>query len=336
MKKISIVTACYNEEENVEDVASRVHKVFDETLRNYDYEHIFIDNSSDDHTVEILREMAAADRRIKVIINSRNFGHIRSPYHGLIQADGDAVISIVADLQDPPEMIADFVKKWEEGFSIVIGIKKDSQESRFLFKTREIYYELLSRLSETEIYRGYTGFGLYDQKIIRILREIPDPYPFFRGLIAEIGFSVAKISYTQPARAAGVTKNNFFTLYDMGILGIINNSKLPLRLATLMGFVSAVGAFFAGFIYLLAKLFAWDFMQAGIAPILIGNFFLLGLMLFFIGLMGEYVGAIYTQVLARPRVFEMERINFDDAVDSGTAHEHLAEEVASTRQNSTS
>lgn len=316
--KISVVTACYNEKDNIEELVNRVSKIFAQTLARYEYEHIFIDNASNDGTVDTLRRLAAADNRIKVILNSRNFGHIRSPYHGLMQADGDAVISIVADLQDPPELIADFVKHWEDGFEMVIGIKSKSDENPLMFRIREAYYRFLAKISETEIYQGFTGFGLYDQKIIRILREIPDPYPFFRGLISEIGFKVARVSYTQPRRLSGKTKNDFFTLYDIGMLGIINNSRLPLRIATIIGFISATTSFLVGFIYLLAKLFAWELLQAGVAPILIGNFFLMGLMLFFIGLMGEYVGAIYTQVLARPRVFEAERINFETAANRNT------------------
>lgn len=310
-KLITIVTACYNEESNVAEVYSQVKNIFRNYLAEYSYEHIFIDNASQDTTYQILKDIAKHDENIKLIRNSRNFGHIRSPYHAFVQAKGDALISIVADLQDPPEMIVDFVKKWEEGYQIVVAIKIQSHENQLMFGIRTLYYKVLKQLSDVEIIQNFTGFGLYDKKIITILRGIPDPYPFFRGIIAESGFNVATVPYTQPRRERGITKNNFFTLYDMGILGIINNSKVPLRLATFIGFLMAFISFLAGFGFLVAKLLFWNTFQAGIAPLLISNFFLFGLLLFFIGILGEYVGAIYTQVLARPRVYEAERINFD-------------------------
>lgn len=310
MKKlITVVTACYNEEDNISLVYERVKTVFDNALSQYAYEHLFIDNASEDNTVKILKKIAGYDNNVKIIINSRNFGHIRSPYHGLIQADGDAVVSIVADLQDPPEMIPDMVKKWEEGAHIVVAVKQESKENPIMFRIRKMYYGLLKNLSDVDIIQNYTGFGLYDKKIITILRNIPDPYPFFRGIIAEIGFKVEMITYTQPRRERGITKNNLYTLYDMGILGIISNSKVPLRIATFFGFILSFVSFLAGIIFFIGKILFWNTFQAGIAPLLIGNFFLFGVMLFFIGILGEYVGAIYTQVLARPRVYEMERIN---------------------------
>jgi glycosyltransferase involved in cell wall biosynthesis len=311
MKKIVVVTACYNEEENIEEIYKRVKAVFSSELQSYIYEHLFIDNASEDDTVKLIKKIAAKDSNVKIIVNSRNFGHIRSPYHGLIQADGDAVISIVADLQDPPEMIPDMVKKWEDGAYIVVAVKKESKEHPLMFRIRELYYDVLKQLSDVSIIRNYTGFGLYDKKIIEILKHIPDPYPFFRGIIAEIGFHVEKITYTQPKRERGITKNNFFTLYDMGILGIISNSRVPLRLATFIGFILSLLSLLVGIGFLVRKLIFWETFQTGIAPMLIGNFFLFGVLLFFIGILGEYVGAIYTQVLARPRVFEAERINFE-------------------------
>ncbi|MDP3588626.1 MAG: glycosyltransferase family 2 protein [Sulfuricurvum sp.] len=311
MKHISIITACYNEEENIAEVYTRVKDVF-ANLPEYQYEHVFIDNASEDRTVEILRAIAQSDTNIKVIINARNFGHIRSPFHGMMQCTGDAVISIVADLQDPPEMIVDFIRKWEEGYKIVIGVKEQSYEAQWMFKLREAYYRLLHNLSEVEIFKGFTGFGLYDKKIIDFMHEFDDPYPFFRGLIAEIGFKAAKIPYTQPARPRGISKNNFYTLYDIGILGIINNSKVPLRIATFLGFLLSFVSFMTAIVYTVVKLFNWDSMPLGIAPLIIGGAFMFGMVLFFLGIIGEYIGAIYTQVLKRPRVFEAERINFKD------------------------
>ncbi len=312
MKCISIITACYNEEENIAEVYRQVKEVFGNKLSEYQYEHVFIDNASEDTTVEILRGIAANDPNVKVIVNARNFGHIRSPFHGMMQCTGDAVISIVADLQDPPEMMVDFVRKWEDGYKIVIGVKEQSYEQKWMFKLREAYYNLLHRLSEVEIFKGFTGFGLYDKKIIDFLREFDDPYPFFRGLIAEIGFKAAKIPYTQPARPKGISKNNFYTLYDMGILGIINNSKVPLRIATFLGFTLAFISFIIAIVYMAVKLLNWNSMPLGMAPLIIGSSFMFGIILFFLGIIGEYIGAIYTQILKRPHVFESERINFSE------------------------
>lgn len=311
MKKISIVTACYNEEENVEDLYRQVKEVIESKLQNYTYEHIFIDNSSEDDTVKVLKKIASDDKRVKIIVNSRNFGHVRSPVHGLFQATGDAVISIVADLQDPPEMIPEFVKKWEEGNDIVMAIKKESEEHGLMFKIRELYYGLLYKLSEVQVFKNFTGFGLYDKKVMNAIKQMNDPYPFFRGMVAEVGYKVAKIDYNQPVRIKGVTKNNFYSLYDMGILGIINNSKVPLRLAVFLGIIIGFISLMTGVTYFIMKLIYWDEMSLGVAPLVIGSSLSFSVLLFFIGIIGEYIGSIYTQILNRPLVFEKERINFD-------------------------
>lgn len=311
MKKISIVTACYNEEENVKELYTQVKKVMNEKVSQYSYEHIFIDNSSEDKTVEILKSIAKEDKSVKIIVNSRNFGHIKSPTHALFQATGDAVISVVADLQDPPEMIPEFINKWEEGNEIVLAVKKDSEEHGVMFKVRELYYELLGKLSEVRIFKNCTGFGLYDRKVMDALKTMDDPYPFFRGMIAEAGYKVAMLPYNQPVRVRGITKNNFYSLYDMGMLGIINNSKVPLRMAIFIGVFFGVLSALVGAGYFIAKLIYWDSMSLGTAPLLIMASFMFSIMLFFIGIIGEYIGAIYTQVLKRPLVFEKERINFD-------------------------
>ncbi|MCL6588758.1 MAG: glycosyltransferase family 2 protein [Firmicutes bacterium] len=314
MRRISIVTPCYNEEENVELLYEKVKEQM-ERLEGYSYEHIFIDNASVDKTVAILKDIAARDKRVKIIVNSRNFGHIRSPYYALLQAKGDAVMAMAADLQDPPELIPEFIRKWEEGYKIVIGVKKNSEESPLFFAVRKIYYNLVSKLSEIELVKNFTGFGLYDKKIIEILRQVNDPYPYFRGLICDIGFERAEIEYIQPARKRGFTKNNFYTLYDIGMLGITNHSKVPLRLAAMLGFGLAILSLLVAIVYFVYKLFFWTGFNVGAAPVVIGLFFFSSVQLFFSGILGEYIGAIHTQVLNRPLVVEKERVNFEDDLE---------------------
>lgn len=308
MKLISVVTACYNEEENVEDVYRQVKSIFNQ-LPAYRYEHLFIDNCSQDKTVEILKRIAASDPNVKVIVNSRNFGHIRSPYHGLLQAEGDAVISIVADLQDPPEMIKEFIQKWEQGYKVVIGVKPQSEESKIMFAFRRFGYHWMSRIADIKLIKNFTGFGLYDKAIMQTLRSYEDPYPYFRGLIAEVGFEIAEIPYQQPKRKRGFTKNNLYTIYDMGMLGLTSYSKLPLRIATLGGFLLGMFSLILSLGFLLAKLFFWNKFNTGMAPILIGLFFFSSVQLFFIGLLGEYIASIHTRVMKRPLVVEKERVN---------------------------
>ena len=308
-KMISIVTACFNEEENIEEVYRQVKTVIN-SLDDYDYEHIFIDNASADSTVSKLKRIAMVDKNVKIIVNTRNFGHIRSPFHALMEAKGDAVISIVADLQDPPEMIVEFLRKWEEGYKVVAGVKEKSEESFLFFSVRRFYYSLVNRLSDTELIKNFTGFGLYDRAVIDTLRRLGDPYPYFRGLIADLGYECAKIEYKQPLRKRGFTKNNFYTLYDMAMLGITNHSKVPLRLATFTGFLVSMFSLLVGVFYLIFKLLYWKSVMFGIAPLVIGLFFFSAVQLMFIGIIGEYIGSIHTQVLHRPLVIEKERINF--------------------------
>ncbi|MFH0855125.1 MAG: glycosyltransferase family 2 protein [Candidatus Omnitrophota bacterium] len=310
MKKISVITACYNEEANILELYSQVKAVFN-SLPGYSYEHIFIDNFSQDRTVDILRDIARADNNVKVIINARNFGQVRTGAYAMLQAGGNAVINLVADLQDPPFLIKDFIRKWEEGNKIVIGVKTGAKENPFMFAARKLFYKLLNALSENKQIENFTGFGLYDKTIIEALREIEDPYPYLRGLIPEISSEIAIIEYVQPRRKEGVTKNNFYTLFDMAMLGIVNNSKVPLRLAVFIGMVFSLIFFLIGLAYLIYKLIFWDNFQLGIAPLIVGVFFFFSVQLVFIGVLGEYVGAIYTQVKKRPLVIERERINFD-------------------------
>jgi len=305
---ISIVTPCFNEEENIDEIYESISRIM--SRFRYNYEHIFIDNASADGTGDKLRSLAKKDKRVKVIFNTRNFGHIRSPYYGLLQGAGDAVIILASDLQDPPERIPDFIQKWEEGFKIVIGVKTGSHESGLFYFLRTAYYRVLRKLSDVELIEHFTGFGLYDQEVVQILRSLNDPYPYFRGLIADIGFPIARIPFTQPRRKRGITKNNFYTLYDMAMLGMTGYTKAPLRLATMIGFLTAMVSFLVGLIYLVYKLLFWQRFQLGSAPIVIGLFFLGSIQLLFLGIVGEYIGAIYTQVMKRPLVIEKERINF--------------------------
>jgi glycosyltransferase involved in cell wall biosynthesis len=309
-KTVSIVTPCYNEQDNVRNLYNQVRAVM-LGIGKYRYEHIFIDNSSRDATVAILREIAAEDENVKIIVNSRNFGHIRSPIHALFQARGDAVISIVADLQDPPPMIADFLRAWEHGAYCALGIKRTSEENSLMFWLRKQYYKVADRLSSIETIQNFTGFGLYDRKVIELVRSFDDPYPYFRGMIAEIGLPTVKLLYDQPARKFGITKNNWYTLYDIGMLGIINHSKVPLRLAALAGFIGAGITFLVALVYLVLKLLFWYTFSFGLAPMLIGIFFVSSLQLLFLGILGEYVGAIYTQVQKRPYAVELDRVNFE-------------------------
>ncbi|MDE5703847.1 MAG: glycosyltransferase family 2 protein [Bacteroidales bacterium] len=311
MKKISIITACYNEEENVSVLCERIRAVM-KTLPQYDYEHVFIDNASKDHTVERIREEIAKDpQHIRCIVNARNFGHIRSPFHGMCQCYGDAVIAMASDLQDPPETIPALVEKWEAGYKVVIGVKNQSKENPLMFAVRKLFYNLLAKASETEQVKNFTGFGLYDKQFMDVLRKIDDPYPYFRGLVAELGFERAEVPFVQPKRERGKTHNNFYTLYDMAMLGFVNHSKLPLRLASFLGFGTAILSLLVAIVYFIYKLVYWESFSVGQAPLVIGLFFFSAVQLFFIGIIGEYVGAIHTQVRKRPLVIEKERINFE-------------------------
>lgn len=310
MKTISIYTPCYNEELNVRELYERVRAVMAK-LGKYRYEHIFIDNASQDKTLDVLKAIAAEDRNVKVIRNTRNFGHIRSPMHAFHQAVGDAVIGLAADLQDPPEMIEDMLRHWENGVPVVIGVKVSSDENPLMYRIRTRYYRLVRRLSGIETYENFTGFGLYDRKVVDLIKSLDDPYPYFRGMVAELGFPRVELPFRQPLRKRGISANNFYTLYDMAMLGITNLSKVPLRIAVFSGFAGALLSLLTALGYLAYKLLFWKNFSVGIAPILIGFFFLGSLQMVFLGILGEYVGSIHTMLMKRPFVVEQERVNFE-------------------------
>jgi glycosyltransferase involved in cell wall biosynthesis len=312
MKTISIITPCYNEETNVEELYNRVHAEMVK-LGKYRYEHIFIDNGSEDSTVAVLKKIAGRDHNVRVIVNARNFGHIRSPMHAFLQTQGDCVIGVVADFQDPPELIPQMIAKWEEGYAMVLCIKRTSEENPLMFWIRKKYYALVRRLSSIQTFENFTGFGLYDRKVVEAVRSFGDPYPYFRGMIAEIGLPYYQLPYDQPGRKRGLTKNNFYTLYDTAMLGITNLSKVPLRFVTFLGFAGAILSLLTGLVYLAYKLVFWANFNVGIAPLVIGLFFLGSVQLLSMGILGEYIGSIHTQVQKRPYVIEKERVNFEYA-----------------------
>ena len=312
MKKISLISSCYNEEENLDTLYDRVIKAIEPYSNNYEFEYILLDNGSSDNTEGKLRELAQKDKRIKVILNARNFGHIRSPYYGMVQCSGDAIIYLASDLQDPPELIGDFIKKWEDGYKIVLGKKTQSEESFHMFMIRTAYYELISRIADddTSLVKNCTGFGLFDRCVIDIIKQLDDPYPYIRGLICDIGFEKAFVEYKQPSRRRGISKNNFYSLYDNAMIGIVKHSKVPLRLMTFLGFGLSFLSLGVAVFYFILKLMFWNEFALGLAPIIISLFFLGSVQLFCMGVLGEYIGAIYTRVNKKPVVVEKERINF--------------------------
>jgi polyisoprenyl-phosphate glycosyltransferase len=310
-KLISILTPCFNEQENVEKLALSVSEVMDKHKEKYEFEHIFIDNYSKDNTRKILLEMASKDKRVKLIFNARNFGQFKSPYYGLLQCYGDAVISLAADFQEPPELIHEFIDKWEQGPPIVAAVKTESNESKMLFFIRKLYYKTLRRISETTLIDNFTGFGLYDKKIMDTLRSLDEPNPYFRGLVCELGFEKAIVKFKQPLRERGISSNNFMRLYDAAMVGITANTKFPLRLATLLGLALCACSTLAGIALLIVKMILRANISFGYGPIiLISVFFFAGVQLGFIGMVGEYLLSVYTKVNRRPLVVEERRVNF--------------------------
>lgn len=310
MKKISVLIPCYNEEENVVPISEAVIKTLQKDLPEYDYELVFIDNDSQDLTRSLIRQLCDENPKIKAIFNARNFGQFNSPYYGMLQITGDCVIEMVADFQDPVELIPQYVHEWEKGYKIVIGIKTSSKENRLMYWLRGCYYKMMKKLSDVEQIEQFTGSGLYDRDFIEVLRNLDDPTPFLRGIVAELGFKIKQIPYEQPKRRAGETKNHFYQLYDAAMLSITSYTKAGLRLATIFGSICSLISMVVAVVYLVMKLMYWDRFPAGMAPVLIGMCFLGSVQIFFIGLMGEYILSINARVMKRPLVIEEERLNF--------------------------
>ncbi len=314
-KRISVMIPCYNEEENARPIYEAVRGQIVNNCPGYDYEILFIDNKSLDKTRDVIRAICAEDRNVKAIFNARNFGQFNSPYHAMLQTSGDCTITMCADFQDPPEMIPRFVKEWENGYKIVIGIKTRSKENPLMYAMRGLYYKIIRRMSRCDQIEQFTGFGLYDRSFIQTLRDLHDPQPYIRGIVAELGPERKEIEYEQPKRRAGKTSNNFLTLYDAAMVGFTSYTKAGLRLATFFGFLVAGLSFLIGLFYLVMKLIFWDRFAAGYAPTMIAVFFMGGVQLAFLGFLGEYVMAINARVMNRPLVVEEERIGFGEKED---------------------
>ena len=312
MKKISVMIPCYNEEENVVPMSRAIADIFREELPEYDYELLFIDNDSRDATRTLLRQICAENPRVRVIFNAKNFGQFNSPYHGMLQTSGDCTIGMCCDFQDPVELIPRYVKEWENGYKIVIGVKTGSKDNMIVYRLRSMYYKLLQKFSSIELIEHFTGSGLYDHEFIEVLRQLKDPMPFLRGIVAEFGYGIKKIPYEQPARRAGKTHNNWYTLYDAAMLSVTTYTKVGMRIATFSGIACGFVSTVAAIVYLVLKLLFWEQFAAGMAPILIGMFFLGSVQLFFLGFLGEYISSMNQRIINRPLVIEQERINFGD------------------------
>ncbi|HTX70531.1 MAG TPA: glycosyltransferase family 2 protein [Thermoleophilia bacterium] len=310
MPRVTVLTPCYNEEANVREVYLRVREAMG-TLPDVDYDHLFIDNASSDGTLAILRDLAREDRGVRVIVNTRNFGPVRSPYYGFLQADGDAVLTCSADMQDPPDLLPEFVRKWQEGYKVVIGIKSGSRESWVMGRLRRFYYWLSGGLADVQLIPNFTGWGLYDRAVVEQFRATHEQYPYFRGMLCDFGYERAEIHYVQPPRAGGKSNHSLYSLYDIAMLGITNHSKVPLRIASMMGFLLSILSLLIALLYLVVKLMFWNTFTLGLAPLLIGIYFFGAVQLFFVGVLGEYIGSIHTQIHERPLVVERERINFE-------------------------
>lgn len=312
MKKVSILVPCYNEEENVGPMSEALVGLFETTLSNYDYEIVFIDNDSKDSTRSKLREICNRNKRIKAIFNIRNFGQNNSPYYGILQTSGDCTISMSCDFQDPVELIPEFVREWEKGSSIVVGVKSSSNENRILYFFRSMYYKIFKKMSDINSIEHFTGFGLYDKTFVDVLRKIDDPLPFMRGIVAELGYNIKKVEFVQPERRAGKTNNNFMTLYSIAMRSFTNYTRLGIRAMSLVSFAGAATCLVISIIYFIRKLLFWHSFENGLTPILLVVCLLGFCQLFFIGMLGEYLYTMNARILHRPLVIEAERLNFDE------------------------
>lgn len=311
MKKISVILPTYNEEDNVIPLSKEIVNIFNNELNNYDYEIIFTDNNSIDSTREKIISLCQENKNIKAIFNAKNFGQFRSPFNAMINANGDCVILMVSDFQDPPKIIVDFVREWESGYKIVIGIKNKSKENLIMRFIRTLYYKLMKYISDIEHIEHFTGTGLYDKSFVKTISVLDDPDPYIRGIVSELGYKIKKINYEQQNRKAGKSKNNFFTLYNIAMISITNYSKIVLRLSTMIGFLFSFLSFIFGLIYFIYKIIYWHSFNVGIAPLILGVFFIGSIQLFFLGLIGEYIVNINDRLMKRPFVIEEKRINFD-------------------------
>lgn len=307
-KKISIITPTFNEEKNIEKLCSEISKEMSKL--DYDYEHIIIDNHSNDQTISILKKIAEKDKKLKVIINTRNFGHIRSPIYGMLQATGDACILMNSDFQDPIELIPQYIREWEQGSQIILGQRSSSDENFFMNSFKDFFYKFINKISDVPLMRNTTGSGLFTKNIVDQIRKIDDPYPYFRGLLSEISSQIKLIQFHQPKRSGGETKNNFYTLYDIGVLGIVKHSKLPLRLMTFIGFFTSIISIMIATVFFFYKILFWNSFEVGVAPLVIGLFTIASIQIFLLGFIGEYVMTILTHTRKLPLVVEKERINF--------------------------
>ena len=335
MKKISIMIPCYNEEENVVPISEAVIDMFKNDLPEYDYDILFIDNDSTDNTRALIRELCENNKKIKAIFNAKNFGQFNSPYYGMCQTDGDCTVSLCCDFQDPVELIPRFVEEWENGAKIVCGIKTASKENKFIRFLRSCYYKTIKAMSDVDQIEHFTGFGLYDRSFIEVLKNLDDPTPFLRGIVAELGYKRVDIPYEQAKRRAGKTHNNFFTLYDAAMLSFTSYTKAGLRVATIAGFIMSFASLIVALVYLILKLVYWDRFAAGTTPILLAVLILGSLQLFFIGFLGEYVLSINKRVMNRPLVIEEERINFQNKNESKRSVERRNEEQRITDRRAT-
>lgn len=303
---------CYNEEENVVPMSQAIDELFRTKLPQYEYELLFIDNDSSDNTRPLLRQICKNNPHVKAILNAKNFGQFNSPFYGMLQTSGDCTIAMVCDFQDPLELIPQYLEAWEQGYKIVIGIKTSSKENPLVYSLRSLYYKMIKKFSSVEQIEHFTGSGLYDRSFLDVLRELKDPTPFMRGLVAELGFKRKEIPYEQPKRRAGKTHNNWYTLYDAAMLSFTSYTKIGLRFATFIGMGAGAVSALIGLGYFLYKLFNWNTFDAGIAPIMIVICLIGSIQLFFLGFLGEYILSINQRVMNRPLVVEEERINFEE------------------------